>query len=191
MVTRAFLSLLKVGNGCGNRWTNDGERSKRMNEWGSPFALGTVVLAVVVFVQVIWMAVMGKRLKSLRKQYMQFLGQSGVSNLEEVILDLRYSLDSQADKLGEFEQAIGNVRKTLGQVKGNVGIHRYNAFSAQGSDMSFSVAIVDDHENGVVLSGLHARDETYVYAKPLKEGASAYPLTPEEQKAINLALRRE
>ncbi|AJY74882.1 DUF4446 family protein [Paenibacillus beijingensis] len=162
-----------------------------MNEWGSPFALGTVVLAVVVIVLVIWMAVLGRRLKKLRKQYVQFMGQSGVSNLEEVLLDLRYALDTQADKLNEFESSMGQLGKALRQVKGNVGIHRYNAFADHGSDMSFSVAIVDEAQNGVVLSGLHARDETYMYAKPLKEGASAYSLTPEEQKAINLALRRE
>ena len=148
-------------------------------------------MGAVIVVLVIWMAVLGRRLKKLRKSYLKAMGQSGVGNLEEVILDLRYTIDNQQDELNSLKQRLTDVGSSLRKVKGNIGIHRYNAFSDHGSDMSFSVAIVSEEQDGVVFSGLHTRDETYVYAKPLNKGASAYTLTPEEQKAINLALQRE
>ena len=75
--------------------------------------------------------------------------------------------------------------------KGNIGIHRYNAFAERGSDLSFSLAIINDEKDGMVMSGIHGRDNTFVYAKPVKEGQSAYTLTPEEIEAINLALLQD
>ncbi|MNG37637.1 hypothetical protein D3C84_1250500 [compost metagenome] len=74
--------------------------------------------------------------------------------------------------------------------KGNIGIHRYNAFAERGNDLSFSIAVIDDAEDGMVLSGIHGRENTFVYAKPVQEGQSKYPLTPEEIEAINLASQR-
>lgn len=163
-----------------------------MSNWVmSPFEMGTVVLAVAVIVLIICLTSLGNRLKKLRKQYLKMMGQSGVDNLEQVILDLRHTLDQQADDLMNLRNNLSNAEHALRQVKGSVGIHRYNAFGDHGSDMSFSVAIISEEKDGVVLSGLHAREETYMFAKPLNKGASAYTLTPEEQKAINLALQRE
>ncbi|MGN7457148.1 DUF4446 family protein [Paenibacillus pasadenensis] len=164
-----------------------------MNDWieswtEEPFygiAIGLLALALLLLV--VWIAALGRRLKKLRKQYVQVMGQTGVTNLEEVIVGLRLSLDEQEERLGRFDRQLAEFGELLRQTKGKVGVVRYNAFSNQGSDMSFSVAIIDEAGSGVVLTGLHGRDETYMYAKPLAQGGSSYPLTPEERQAIILA----
>jgi hypothetical protein len=69
-----------------------------------------------------------------------------------------------------------------------VAIIRYNAFGETGSDLSFSVAIVDDAQNGVVITSIFGREESRVYAKPLTAGTSTYPLSDEEQAAIRKAV---
>lgn len=68
-----------------------------------------------------------------------------------------------------------------------VGLIRYNAFARTGGDLSFSLALLDAKGNGVVLTSLCGRNETRVFAKPLKEGQSPYPLTEEEKEAISQA----
>ena len=64
---------------------------------------------------------------------------------------------------------------------------RYNAFDTMGADLSFSVAILDSHNSGLVLTGLYGRDDLRVYAKPIKNGESTHLLTDEEKEAIRKA----
>ena len=57
-----------------------------------------------------------------------------------------------------------------------------------GGDQSFSVALLDGENSGVVISALHTREGNRVYAKPVEKGkAVKYPLTEEEQEAIKKA----
>ncbi len=69
-----------------------------------------------------------------------------------------------------------------------VGVVRYNAFPGAGAELSFSVALLDAEEDGVVISGLYGREETRIYAKPVASGASRYPLSEEERAAIEAAI---
>ena len=65
---------------------------------------------------------------------------------------------------------------------------RYNPFADSGGDQSFAIALLDSLGNGVVISSLHSRSETRVFAKPVQAGNSRYPLSDEEQDAIKKAL---
>ena len=69
----------------------------------------------------------------------------------------------------------------------HLGMVRFNPFRETGGDQSFSLALADAEGNGAVMSTLHSRDLTRVYAKPLKAWQSTYQLTDEEQTAINKA----
>ena len=73
----------------------------------------------------------------------------------------------------------------------HMGVVRFNPFHDTGGDQSFAIALVDGHGNGVVLSSLHARDVTRVYAKPLHKWESDYSLTDEEKQAIALAYQKQ
>lgn len=67
---------------------------------------------------------------------------------------------------------------------------RFRAFPEVGSDLSFSLALLDARGNGVVLTSLFGRAETRVYAKPIQNGQSTYRLAPEEEQALAEALGR-
>ncbi|MBD3920291.1 DUF4446 family protein [Paenibacillus sp. PR3] len=158
-----------------------------MNEALSPLEITVVGLSVVIVLLIIWMSVIGRRLKKLRRQYVAAMDGMGVTNLEEMLIEIRQQLDDQHIKQAEQDKANEKLEKALNESRGRVAVHRYNAFAEQGSDLSFSLAIINDSQDGVVLSGLHSREDTYVYAKPLEKGSSPYPLTPEEKKAVSLA----
>ncbi|WP_127530030.1 DUF4446 family protein [Paenibacillus kobensis] len=161
-----------------------------MNEALSPLEIAVVALTVILIVMIIWMAVIGSRLKKLRKQYETAMGETGVANLEDVLVDMKQQLADHKEQLALQSKSHEVLVKALSETRGKVAVHRYNAFSEQGSDLSFSLAIVNDSQDGIVLSGLHSREDTYVYAKPLEKGNSPYPLTPEEKKAVSLALQQ-
>ena len=65
-----------------------------------------------------------------------------------------------------------------------VGLIRFNPFSELGGDHSFCLAILDDRDTGVVITGLHTRDRTRIYMKDIKGGKSNFELSSEEKKAI-------
>lgn len=68
-----------------------------------------------------------------------------------------------------------------------VGIVRFNPFRELGGDHSFSLAILDAYNSGVVITSLHTRDRTRVYMKDIKKGKSASELSKEEEKALAIA----
>ncbi|MFF2889200.1 DUF4446 family protein [Paenibacillus sp. NPDC057967] len=159
-----------------------------MDEWYlDPIFIITVVLAFIVILLFIRVLGLGSKLKKLRKQYLAVMGETGVTNIEEVIVDLKNELDEQREQVDRLQNELRSVQTALPQMKTKLGIHRYNAFSDGGSDLSFSIAIVNEEKDGAVFSGLHGRDSTYVYAKPVEKGESPYPLTPEERKAMQEA----
>jgi len=68
-----------------------------------------------------------------------------------------------------------------------VGLIRYNPFDDTGGDQSFALALLDDHGDGVVITSIFGRDNSRLYAKPVKGGRSKYSLSTEEEQAISQA----
>lgn len=69
-----------------------------------------------------------------------------------------------------------------------IGLLRFNPFKDTGGDQSFILALVDSHDTGVVISGLHTRSGTRWYAKKVVNGKSVeYELSEDEQKALKEA----
>lgn len=69
-----------------------------------------------------------------------------------------------------------------------IGVLRFNPFGDAGGNQSFVCALLDAHGSGLVISSLHHRSGNRIYAKPIKENASEFPLSTEEQQAIRQAM---
>ena len=107
-------------------------------------------------------------------------------NLKEVLRKLR-DLESEVKKISTDLESLKEGNKDNIQ---KVGIVRYNPFSEIGGDQSFSVALLDGKDNGVVITSLYTREGNRVYGKPVIEGKSKYLLTEEEKEAILKAQKR-
>ncbi|MCX6760480.1 MAG: DUF4446 family protein [Candidatus Nealsonbacteria bacterium] len=68
---------------------------------------------------------------------------------------------------------------------------RYNPFSNIGGDQSFSIAILNGEDDGLVITSLLTSEGTRVYTKPIKNMASEYELSGEEKKALEQAKNNE
>lgn len=68
-----------------------------------------------------------------------------------------------------------------------IGMVRFNPFSEIGGDQSFSVALLDGNDDGLVITSFYTREGNRVYGKPIKKGESQYALSKEEVKAIEMA----
>ncbi|PZE19079.1 DUF4446 family protein [Paenibacillus xerothermodurans] len=150
--------------------------------------LGTT--AIMVIVLVVLFIVWGK-LNKLRRQYTVMMNGNGNMNIEDALIEIQERTASLDEKTNQALVQVRAFAERLQHMKSHVGIHRYNAFAGSGSDLSFSLAFIDDNRDGIVITGIHNRDETYVYAKPLLRGESTYTLSPEEKEAINQCLQKK
>ncbi|QIK68070.1 DUF4446 family protein [Nocardioides sp. HDW12B] len=74
------------------------------------------------------------------------------------------------------QEAAGAVRR--------IGLVRYDAFGDMGGRLSWSLALLDDSGEGVVLTSIHGRSEARTYAKNINAWTSDQQLSPEEQDAV-------
>ncbi|TVY10705.1 DUF4446 family protein [Paenibacillus cremeus] len=149
-------------------------------------ATGIILLLFLIVLISFWV-----KLNKLRKNYTSLLNGSGEVNVEEVLIGMQDKGNRQTERIEASERSIQAMQDQLRSMKSHIGIHRYNAFAESGSDLSFSVAVLDEKQDGVVLTGIHSRDHTYVYAKPIEQGQSSYTLSPEEKEAITRSVPKK
>jgi hypothetical protein len=152
--------------------------------------LSYVVLALVVAVVVLvgWVAWLQRSQAAVRQRLRRVLGDAQGTGFDEV-LDRQLS---RLDAVAERVDALNNLHRELEALTQRsiqkVGVVRFNPFADTGGDQSFAIALLDAEGNGVVLSSLHSRADTRIFAKQVQSGASRHQLSDEEQDAIRKAL---
>lgn len=94
-------------------------------------------------------------------------------------------ISARMDELNRLYQYL--EQRTRGSLQ-HIGLVRFNPFEDTGSDQSFAIALLDDRKDGVVVSSLHGRANTRIFAKPVENGESRHALSDEEAKAIRIAV---
>lgn len=149
--------------------------------------LETIVVIVVLLAMVI---LLWTRLRRLQDRYERLMGDSVDGSLQGTLEDHVRRVRSALDRVDALERLARDLQHTLGYSVQWVGMVRFNPFRDTGGDQSFAIALADARGDGIVLSSLHGRDVSRVYAKPLVDWKSTRPLTEEELKAIEAARRR-
>ncbi|KNY29749.1 DUF4446 family protein [Pseudobacteroides cellulosolvens] len=127
------------------------------------------------------------KVKKLKRKYNRFMSLEGERNLEELLNIIMDRTDSIISENKEIDNRITNIDKKLVNCIHKVGVIRYNAFENMGSDLSYSIALLDSNDNGIIISGIYSRDSSSTYAKPIINGNSKYMLSEEEVQALNEA----
>lgn len=145
--------------------------------------LGVLIigLAITAFVQ-------SRRLRSATEAYRSLLSDGHGGSLQQVLdahLGKVVEVGTQLERLSQLHEYL-EVR-SRGSIQ-HVGLVRFNPFEDTGSDQSFAIALLDDRRDGIVLSSLHGRGQTRVFAKPVEGGESKHTLSDEEAQAIKIAV---
>jgi hypothetical protein len=127
------------------------------------------------------------KLKKLKAKYNKFMSGLGEGNIEQLLESCLEKINDINLKEKELENQINSIERNLLQCVQKIGVVRYNAFENVGSDLSFSIALLDNSDSGVILSGIYARDSSLTYAKPVLSGKSKYALSAEEIQALEMA----
>lgn len=97
-----------------------------------------------------------------------------------------HGLEKEIEKLQKETEAL---RQTLRSAVTKIGIVRFNPFREIGGDQSFSLSLLDEENNGIVMTSHYAIENQRVYAKPIHEGKSEYMLSKEEREAVESAIK--
>ncbi len=136
-----------------------------------------IALGLVIIGLAIWLWRLERRITRL------FTGR-GSQNLEELAINFGRELAELDRARQEIERFLVEANQRLSSSVRHVRTLRYNPFPDQGGNQSFSTAWLDEKGDGVIITGLHARDTMRVYAKPIRNRVSDFELTVEERDAL-------
>ena len=157
---------------------------------GNPIFI-IVILSINFLLMIAFLIVtfiIGKAYKQLNTRYVDFMGKLGEGNkVEKILSEYLRIVDENSKKIKEQEERISRLEANLKKCIQKVGLIRYNAYGDTGSDLSFTMALMDSEDNGVVVNGLYSRDSSSIFAKALAKGETKYNLSAEEIQAIDIA----
>lgn len=149
------------------------------------------VLPVVALIFLVWLTVLSYTLYSIVGHYRRLVTSSKGENLKVILENLLQETEKNSSSLEKIRTEIEKLHlNNLTHVQ-KVSLVRFNPFSDVGGNQSFAVCLLDGDDSGVVLSSLHSRAGTRVYAKPVENGkGKGFELTEEEMRVLKLALGR-
>ncbi|MBI4134883.1 MAG: DUF4446 family protein [Candidatus Sungbacteria bacterium] len=153
-----------------------------MFEWVNPYAIGLLVLGLLMFI-------LGGILYDMRRKFHRLFGESPPVTHEEALgyLLRRFQLtEKELIQLGSRVEVLESIGEKSFQ---KMSFMRFNPFADTGGDQSFVVCLLDKQDNGVIISSLYNREGTRVYAKAIEAGTPKQPLSDEEKKVLGEAMR--
>jgi hypothetical protein len=148
-------------------------------------AAGAALLALV------WALVLAVKVRRLRAGQRTVLGQderdliAHAASLQEAFVQLRDWVEETAQRL---EERMGTAEARIDGCVAYTALVRYDAWGEMSGHQSSSLALLDTHRTGVVVSSILHRDQARVYVKQVREGESELELSPEEREAIEAAM---
>lgn len=137
------------------------------------------LIIILFLVTLLWLGGLTFFLVKIFKQLTEFN-----KGIKQINFDLNKDIVSDINKKLRYLEGreLTHIQK--------VGMIRFNPFNETGGDNSFAISLLDGEANGIVITGLHSRDKTRIYAKKIEKGQSKFELSKEEQAAISLGIRQ-
>lgn len=144
-----------------------------------------IALCFIILLSLIWNVILSSQLAVLNRKYKKFMRGTSGKNIEGIFLEELENIKANDQKFDAIYTRLGVMQDQLDRCLQKQSIVRYNAFTDTGSDLSYSIAIMDNLDNGIAITGIYGRNEFIGYAKPIDNGSSSYQLSVEEQMAIS------
>lgn len=152
-------------------------------------AIGAAALALVALASNL---LLRRRVRALRKAQTAVLGESGkgdlvahASELDQRLLALGREVEAAVEMLRGRD---AELAQRLDGAVTHCAVIRYDAMGEITGRQSSSVALLDSHRCGVVLTSILHREQARLYAKEIVDGSSEFELSPEEGEALRAAL---
>jgi hypothetical protein len=147
-----------------------------------------IAAAAVAFLGLVAVLALHMRLRRVRAAQLTVLG-SGGGDLVDFAVSLQGRVDGLHRAIDDMTAAVGRLERRIDSSVSRLAVVRYDAYENTGGHQSASVALLDASRTGIVLSAIQGRDYARIYIKELDDGRAAVSLSPEEQEAVERAMR--
>lgn len=156
-----------------------------LQSYTSYFLIGLTAFSIILLVCCI---VLFRKLAGLKKKKYAKLEDGCVGDIVECLRNQSDALSQLEAGLKELSNKNEILNNRLDSCIQNVGVIRFNAFEDIGGEQSFAMAMLNAKKDGVVISSIHGRQDTRLYAKGITKGECARTLSDEERRALQDAL---
>lgn len=151
----------------------------------------TIGLALLVIILLIMLIIVLKSLNSLEKRYRKFMRGVNNKNIEELVIQYLDRIDDVKKQSDYMKEVYNDINNKVDSCIQKVSILRYRAFEDVGSDLSYSIALLNNNNDGVILTSIYGRNESTTYGKPIDKGISRYDLSEEEEQVLKEAISKK
>ena len=139
-----------------------------------------IILLIITIVNLV-------QTQKLKKKYEIFMKGNNAKSLEEIISKRLDQIDNPVASNNENEANIQKIIENMKLTFQKVGLVKYDAFNEMGGKLSFSLAMLNETNDGFVLNAVHSREGCYTYIKEIIDGNSIITLAEEEKEALEIA----
>jgi hypothetical protein len=146
-----------------------------------------ITLAVILVILIILYIVNIVQIHKLKKRYSIFMSGKNAKTLEDTLIKRLDQVDSLIAANSTNEKNIKKLFSNMEFTFQKVGLVKYDALQEMGGKLSFSLALLNEKNDGFVMNAVHSREGCYTYVKEIVDGNSIIVLAEEEQEALDMA----
>ena len=150
--------------------------------------IGMAVVILILIILLIVLIVQIRKVNQLKKKMEKFMTGKNAKSLEKEITSL---FEDNLDLKKSTEENRKNIKtlfKNMESTYQKMGLVKYDAFNQMGGQLSFCLALLDEHNNGFIINSVHSTEGCYSYSKEIKLGESSISLGAEEAEALEIAM---
>jgi hypothetical protein len=147
--------------------------------------MDSAIFLVLTITSLAWLSGLTFLWFKLRRRYGKIFESNNNEDFGKVLTDLQASSNQRQQKINALQEALGQLKAESANHLQKTGLVRYNPFSDTGGNQSFALALLDEKGTGFVITSLHSREATRLFAKPVKEWKEVgYEFSKEEIQAV-------
>ena len=153
-------------------------------------SLMIIIVALTVAVLVLTLAVLllYRKINHINNAYRRTFRKGRAKNLEQLIEENFTVMENSVAVTQRANEEMARLEAKMARCVQNVGMVKYRTFQQSGPELSFSLALLDDNKDGVILTNIFSKQNCSVYSKPVQNGKSNSILSLEEKDALEIAM---
>ncbi|MBO4697014.1 MAG: DUF4446 family protein [Lachnospiraceae bacterium] len=147
-----------------------------------------IAVLVLLLGLIFFNMIMVMKYNQLKERYRDFMRGSSGKSLEERILNRFKQIDTLGERIDDTIDRVKLLEDAKDTSFKKIAIHRYDAFAEMGGKLSYSLCLLNDDNDGFIMTSMHNREGCYTYVKEVIKGNTFVILSEEERQVLDEAM---
>lgn len=165
------------------------ELLKNLGLTGFDYSYVFIAISFVSILLLILMIIQMIQLSKLKKKYLKFMGGKEVKSFEDKLQRIFDENEYIRNLSEENKKEIKKIMTDMELSYNRIGVVKYDAFKQMGGNLSFSLCLLNERKDGIILNSVHSTEGCYTYIKEIKSGICDLELSNEEKEALVQAVK--